>query len=1081
MNKGLYIFLELKSYFLLSLVFLFCTYSIDAQNYKYEKLESYKYNMDYIDALINKSDFYFISGNAEKAIQIEKEKTDILVYLLDNESNNDNIYDWYKLEYIKSLKTLATLFNKIGDLDNRSLYCNMHTEYCKKFYGKTSKEYIEALSFQAFYYYNSGNYRKAIELENEALLIQENENIIDSTAYAISHRNMAIYNREIGNINIALNYIDKSIAFFQNDKRNRLYGSAMSEKANCHMLLGNYNEAKEILNELLLESKNNISYDYSYFLLLLANCHFSAGEYNEAIRLYIETLGYENNSPDKNILKIASIYDNLAMSYAGLKQYREAIKSMERCVEIEREVFGEDNIKYARSLINLGYIYRCVGDDEMAANNHEKALSILEKEKENILYVEALCYTFWDYIYSDPNHALDIALEAYNCIKLFDSQINNTHFMCLKNLIYAYIGVGEFDKAKEIIEVDSESYELKKYLEDNQSDYFEFLKIKSEFYHTLKEYKKAVDIEKQVLSSVDINNSHFDISYINLLKNYLALEDTSNIIKLINEYDFAGKVFKKAYSNIVSLTSKFRQSYWDVYSKFADLLPLLAYLTDNRKIISMAYDFSALFAKGMLLREDLKLSNAIRKSKNTTLQEKYKLYQENLAKLNKSNIDNQVSDSLFKIITIQEDEVKQMVLSKNTIDMTFVSWKDVQGCLRNNDIAIEYLSFPWGVDDHYYIALVVKKGYSYPHLYKLFAESELDSLLSTPNRNTYKIYKLIWEPIESELIDIENVYFSPSGRLYNIGVEYLPNELGNTVFDDYNVFRLSSTQELLNKPINESIQNAVLYGGLDYDVNPSVLESELHDMNNKDYINVLRGGLRDALCQRGGFEPLFNSSYEIKDITKILLDNNISCQTYDGIHGTEESFKNLSEQSINILHIATHGMYIGQNEKENETNKFFSFILPDDKTESTSEDIALTRSFLVMSGGDMLPHRHVIPDGIEDGIITAEEISRMEFKNLNLVVLSACQTGLGDLSKEGVLGLQRGFKKAGANTILMSLCKVDDEATKILMIEFYKNLMNGKSKFQSLKNAQKYLRKVENCKYDKPEYWASFIMLDGLN
>ena len=74
MNKGLYIFLELKSYFLLSLVFLFCTYSIDAQNYKYEKLESYKYNMDYIDALINKSDFYFISGNAEKTIQKKKKK-----------------------------------------------------------------------------------------------------------------------------------------------------------------------------------------------------------------------------------------------------------------------------------------------------------------------------------------------------------------------------------------------------------------------------------------------------------------------------------------------------------------------------------------------------------------------------------------------------------------------------------------------------------------------------------------------------------------------------------------------------------------------------------------------------------------------------------------------------------------------------------------------------------------------------------------------------------------------------------------------------------------------------------------------
>ena len=100
-------------------------------------------------------------------------------------------------------------------------------------------------------------------------------------------------------------------------------------------------------------------------------------------------------------------------------------------------------------------------------------------------------------------------------------------------------------------------------------------------------------------------------------------------------------------------------------------------------------------------------------------------------------------------------------------------------------------------------------------------------------------------------------------------------------------------------------------------------------------------------------------------------------------------------------------------------------------------------------------------------------------RGLDLVVLSACETALGDVNSEGVCGLQRGFKKAGANTILMSLDKVDDEATKILMVEFYKNLMAGKSKHQSLKDAQHYLRQVENGKYDDPKYWASFIMLDG--
>ena len=82
---------------------------------------------------------------------------------------------------------------------------------------------------------------------------------------------------------------------------------------------------------------------------------------------------------------------------------------------------------------------------------------------------------------------------------------------------------------------------------------------------------------------------------------------------------------------------------------------------------------------------------------------------------------------------------------------------------------------------------------------------------------------------------------------------------------------------------------------------------------------------------------------------------------------------------------------------------------------------------------------------------------------------------------DGVYGLQRGFKMAGVKTIVMSLWKVSDEATRILMEEFYRNLVAGKKKYQALIDAQRFLRNVENGKYDKPHYWASFIMLDGLN
>ena len=123
---------------------------------------------------------------------------------------------------------------------------------------------------------------------------------------------------------------------------------------------------------------------------------------------------------------------------------------------------------------------------------------------------------------------------------------------------------------------------------------------------------------------------------------------------------------------------------------------------------------------------------------------------------------------------------------------------------------------------------------------------------------------------------------------------------------------------------------------------------------------------------------------------------------------------------------------------------------------------------------------------MDEFLLTAKEIADVDLRGLDLVVLSACQTGLGDISQgEGVFGLQRGFKKAGAKSILMSLWNVDDLTTQLLMVEFYRNYLAGKSKQESLRNAQQYVREYKyengNKLFDNPRYWAGFILLDALD
>ena len=183
---------------------------------------------------------------------------------------------------------------------------------------------------------------------------------------------------------------------------------------------------------------------------------------------------------------------------------------------------------------------------------------------------------------------------------------------------------------------------------------------------------------------------------------------------------------------------------------------------------------------------------------------------------------------------------------------------------------------------------------------------------------------------------------------------------------------------------------------------------------------------------------------------------------YLNAEGSEERFKDLSGRGITHLHVATHGFY-----------------QPGDG--GSSEDTMLDRSGLLMAGAGVDMTEFGGSRAMEDGILTAAEIARMDLDGLDLVVLSACESALGDSGSDGVFGLQRGFKKAGARSILMAVDKVDDNATRILMRSFYRNLLDGHGKAESLAMACRELRQAENGRYDSPRYWAPFIILDAID
>jgi CHAT domain-containing protein len=264
-----------------------------------------------------------------------------------------------------------------------------------------------------------------------------------------------------------------------------------------------------------------------------------------------------------------------------------------------------------------------------------------------------------------------------------------------------------------------------------------------------------------------------------------------------------------------------------------------------------------------------------------------------------------------------------------------------------------------------------------------------------------------------------------------------------------------------------------VYGGIIYDFS----KGDWQDL--KDYKDEIEAEFRDIPdfedegAQRAGITFLKGAKVEAEEVTDILRDGSYLVSDGSDIYATEESFKKLSGTGVKLMHIATHGFY----EPANKAKSFSDFLTTGNQ--NNKEDLSLSRSGLFLAGAasalDPIKRKD-IPDGVEDGILTAKEISRLDFSGLDLVVLSACQTGLGEITDEGVFGLQRGFKKAGAQTIVMSLWKVDDAATKDLMTAFYKNMTSGMSKREAFVTALKELRK----QYSDPQKWAAFIMVDAL-
>lgn len=551
-------------------------------------------------------------------------------------------------------------------------------------------------------------------------------------------------------------------------------------------------------------------------------------------------------------------------------------------------------------------------------------------------------------------------------------------------------------------------------------------------------------------------------------------------------------------STFMNLTARERDYYINKWRPEVNMYHRLAANMASEDAAASGYNV-ALAEKGSLLESETRLRRLISESGDSALIKTYRNLQTLRAHImwvKKQPIEERVED-VDSLEMIAAGYEKQLVEGSReygsfTAGMS-IDWHQVQKKLGKDDVAVEFMTYQGHnvldtVPSTTYIAYVVDADMLKPKVVKLFDDSQLGAIGKREYYTSDKLSNLIWEPLREYIENRRNVYFAPAGALYGLAIEAVPG----TLMEGKNLYRLSSTRTLVvnGEKMHQNEQNAVLYGGLDYDNAVTLqyeVDSTFSDATNSRDLELATGqnwnNIRKLMKKPAYLPATLN---EVESIGEMLRHRDVTTQIYTSIEGTEGSVKKLSGTSVSLLHIATHGFFLSSSSIDLQNGGMIGFGTP--SRLRNKEDEMMNQSGLLMSGCGKLFEGKLPKEREEDGLLTALEISQLDISDLDIAVLSACQTALGEVSSEGVFGLQRGFKKCGAKTILMSLWSVDDKATELLMKGFYQSLTEGHGKQSALRKAREAVRQYAVTRngnvvypYAHPKFWAAFVLLDALD
>jgi CHAT domain-containing protein/Tfp pilus assembly protein PilF len=967
-------------------------------------------------------------------------------------------------DYATSLNGLALLYHSMGDHKQALPLFQQALAICKEVLGQKHPSYANILHNLASLCVDMGDHKTALPLFQQALAIHKEALGEKHPDCATSLNDLASLYVDMGDHKAALPLFQQALSIRnevlgQNHPR---YALSLNNLAALYRSMGEYKAALPLFQKALAirkEVQGERHPDYAMSLNNLAALYYSMGEYKAAVPLCKQALAIKKEVLGQKHPLYAASLNNLASLYKSMGEYRAALPLMKQALAITKKALGEKHPDYARSLNNLALLYDDMGDHKAALSLCKQALAISkealgEKHPEYAASLHNLAALYR--AMGDHKQALPPCKQALEIRKEVLGEKHPRYATSLNNLALLYRSMGDYKAALPRFE---QALSIRKeVLGERHPLYANSLNTLALLYQDMGDHKQALPLAEEAINlttsylraSASVQSDRQQFAATEALRHRLDLR-----LSLGNVDCYRHAL---AWKGAVLLRQRQRR--------------LFSALDTNPKTRQAASELQA------VTRQIAALSASPRPAR------------EQLERLTKEQERLQAKLALLS------------AEARAAFKAEALTPRALSAALPEGVVLVDYHFYRrYGVASRegspnpvlHLVAFVSRKGRPTVRVDLGPAQKAEDAVgqwyptlargLSGKSAGAV-MKKLVWSPLEKLLEGAKVVLISPDEALAAVPFAALPGKKPNSyLIEDVALAVVPVPQmlPLMLKPVDKSKRlkpSLLVVGNVDYDRAGTITRADkAGDRGAPLGIRRAWGWLPGTFAEAVAVSKSFTGLFEGGTITDLGRGNATKARVREALG------------KVRYAHLATHGFFAPEEIKSALGGKKADGLFG---REGVTGWHPLLLSGIVLSGANKEPKA-----GQEDGILTALEVSEMQLPKLELVVLSACKTGLGkSAGGEGLLGLQRAFAVAGARTVVASLWSVDDRATQVLMSEFYRVAWDPDSivsRAEALRRAQLYVLKVgkrrgigkEAEKLPKgakeetrlpPLYWAAFVL-----